>query len=159
MPIKTACKYRLLPLSELSFSEADPNLRENFTSTENSDFKGIRLPRPKELSLEDESLIEKNIVWIFAFPRSGTQWLGTQLLEHSNIISNGPSIGLELGAVHYRFADKVVRFIDYRGNEPDHFLSNLYKDTWQYYIRKLIVNRLYAQFRDLSKKIIIPLKP
>jgi len=60
----------------------------------------MNLPKIKELTLEEESILEKNLVWIFASPRSGTQWLGTQLLEYNTIICHGPSVGLNLSSIH-----------------------------------------------------------
>ncbi len=156
VPILSSCKYHLQPIDELSLLETDSQEKENFTLQENYNLNGISVPRPKELSEEQELVLEKNIVWIFAAPRSGTQWLGTQLLKHDTIFCAGPSIGLQLGAVHHRFKDKVVRLIEYRGDEPDYFLSKTYRDTWEFYLRKLMVNRLYTQFRDISRKIIIP---
>jgi len=109
-----------------------------------------------ELTPEQEEKLEKNLVWVFASPRSGTQWLGTQLLEHNTIICHGPSIGLNLGSIHNGFVDKIVRQIEFRGDEPDYFLSKKYKDVWSYFLRKFILNRLYAQYHDVTKKIIIP---
>ncbi len=109
-----------------------------------------------EWSPDEERQLEENIVWVFAYPRSGTQWLGTQLLEHDTIICHGPSIGLNLGAIHKGFPGKIVRLIEFRGDEPDYFLSKEYKDVWSYFLRKFILNRLYAQYHTLTKKIIIP---
>jgi len=37
----------------------------------------------------------------------------------------------------------------------DIFFLKKYKETWLYYLRKLIVNRFHAQFETFSKKIII----
>ena len=109
-----------------------------------------------ELTLEEENQLEKNLIWVFASPRSGTQWLGTQLLEHNTIICHGPSIGLNLGSIHQGFTDKVVRQIEFRGDEPDYFLSKQYKDIWTFFMRKFILNRLFSQYKDLTKKIVIP---
>ena len=109
-----------------------------------------------ELETHEEDQLEQNLVWIFASPRSGTQWLGTQLLEHNTIICHGPSIGLNLGALHGGFTDKIVRWIDFRGEESDYFLSKKYIDQWTYFMRKFILNRINLQYKDLTKKIIIP---
>jgi hypothetical protein len=109
-----------------------------------------------ELTHEEEDLLEKNLVWIFASPRSGTQWLGTQLLEHNTIICHGPSLGLNVGSIHGGFNDKIVRWIDFRGDEEDYFFSKKYQAQWIYFMRKFILNRLFLQYRELSKKIILP---
>jgi len=159
VPVRSFCKYKLIPIDRCTLSEVDLKVRENFSLLENYQIpSSIILPRPKELSENDEKILEKNIVWIFASPRSGTQWLGTKLLTFRTNVSQGPSIGLSLGSIHHEtgFGDKIIRQFEFRGHESDYFLSNQYKRTWQHYIRKLILNRLYAQFWDLSKKIIIP---
>ena len=41
-----------------------------------------------------------------------------------------------------------------KGNQ-DYFFHNTFKETWKFYMRKLILNRIYAQYKDLSNKIII----
>ena len=51
------------------------------------------------LNSEDELKLEKNIVWLFSYPRSGSQWLGTQLLSFKTITNKGPSVGLQLGSI------------------------------------------------------------
>ena len=109
-----------------------------------------------ELSKNNEDILEKNIVWLFASPRSGTQWIGTKLLKYQTIINRGPSIGLNLGSIHTGFEKKIVRQIEYRGDEPDYCLSKKYEKTWMHFIRKLILNRLYAQYGTLETIIVIP---
>jgi hypothetical protein len=130
---------------------------ENFVVPENyKQPEDYSIPKIDELSNEDEEILEKNLVWIFAFPRSGTQWLGTQLLRYGTQIVHGPSIGVPLGALHDDFTDNYVRQIDFRKEEAGYFFSDLYRDTWNFYLRKLILNRIYAQVRNLESKIILP---
>jgi hypothetical protein len=117
---------------------------------------GLKLPRPKELEEKHEEVLEKNLVWVFAFPRSGTQWFGTQLLTYGTNILTGPSVGIHLGSVQGGMENKFLRNIEFLHKEPGYFFSDLYKKTWTYYLRKLILNRIHAQFQDLSRKIIIP---
>jgi len=116
-------------------------------------FKGKKLP---DLNDEQELALEKNIVWVFAFPRSGTQWLGTQLLIHNNNILSGPSIGIHLGSTQGGMENKFMRNFDFLHKKEGYFFSDLYKETWTYFLRKLILNRIYAQFHDLTKKVIAP---
>jgi len=94
-------------------------------------------------------------VWIIGPPRSGTTWLGTQLLSHQTKSMNEPQLGLHLGMRQPRIKEKIVRHIDIFKNEPDYFFSDIYSETWKHYLRKLILHRIYAQFEDLSHKIII----
>jgi len=111
---------------------------------------------PLELPPDEEKNFESKLVWIFASPRSGTQWLGTQLLEYNTQLCHGPSIGLNLGSIHSGFEDKIVRQIEFRGNETDYFFSHTYKKVWQYLLRKFILNRLHAQFQNITTKLIMP---
>ncbi len=149
-PVNSDCSYSLLPIEKVIFSEIDSSRPENFETP--SDF---RLQRSKELSPEEEDIFEKNLVWIFASPRSGTSWLGTQLLSYKTLSVNEPQIGLHLGMREPQIRHKIVRRIDVFKKEPDYFFSQPYTDTWNFYLRKLILNRLYAQVQDLSKKIMI----
>jgi len=103
------------------------------------------VPRTKELTPEQELMLEKNLVWIFASPRSGTTWLGTQLLEGKTYTMDEPRIG--------RLIIPTLMEIDDR--RKDYFFSNDYKKTWNYFLRKLILNRIFAQFQDFDKIITI----
>jgi len=112
-----------------------------------------RLPRKKELSLEQEKILEKNLVWVFASPRSGTSWLANQLLSYTTFQMDEPYIGFHLQTIG--ITENSQELIEYHKKRDTYFFSELYKDTWNYYLRKLILNRVYAQFQDLSKRIII----
>jgi len=107
------------------------------------------------LKINEESILESNIAWIFGANRSGTSWLLRQLLASDKI--NGidePLIGQHLGIVLER-PEEVLKQIEIYGNRKGYFFSNHYKETWNYYLRKLILNRVNSQFHDLSKKIVI----
>ena len=41
------------------------------------------LPQIKELTEDEENILEKNIVWIFGARRSGNTWLGEKLLYNN----------------------------------------------------------------------------
>lgn len=107
----------------------------------------------KTLSIEEELILEKNLVWIFADRRSGTTWLAKELLSQGTRCLDEPLIGLHLG----RLADKsgFARTIDIQKERSDYFFSESHQDSWMYFLRKLILNRIYDQFEDLSSKIII----
>jgi len=51
----------------------------------------------RNLSTEEESILEKNLVWVFGSHRSGTSWLAKNLLKHNTFLWNEPMIGLHLG--------------------------------------------------------------
>lgn len=150
VPVKSSCQYYLVPINQIRWEESADELEENYCLT--SDYS---IPRLKELSHEEEYSLERNLVWIFATPRSGTSWLGTQLLSFQTNSLNEPQIGLHLGMRQPRIKDRIVRQIDLFKNEPDYFFSKQYMDTWKFYIRKLVLNRIFAQFQNLSTKIII----
>ena len=150
-PFKGNCQFNLIEIDDVKIKQLSTDVVDNFNSVNDYVF-----PRKKELTPEQEDQLEQNLVWIFASPRSGTQWIGTQLLEYGTVLSRGPSIGLNLGATHGGFELKSVRLIDFRGSEPDYFYSKASSEIWTYYLRKLILNRLYSQFQNISKPIIIP---
>ncbi len=107
-----------------------------------------------ELTAEQEDTLEKNLVWIISSPKSGTTWLAWLLGSDDAFRFDEPLIGLHLG-----FMDKsegtYVRRIDKARNRANYFFSDEYKETWKYFVRKLILNRIYAQFQNVSKKVII----
>ena len=98
-----------------------------------------------ELTSDQELVLEKNLVWIFASPRSGTTWLSTQLLSGLTKTMDEPRIGTFI----------VPTLQELSNNRKDYFFSDDFKKTWSYFLRKLILNRIYSQFKDLSKTIII----
>ncbi len=106
------------------------------------------------LSDEDELVLEKNLVWIFADRRSGTTWLAKELLSHQTQCMDEPLIGLHLGRIR-QTDNMIVRTLDLGKARNDYFFSESYYDTWVYFLRKLILNRIHNQFQNLSKKIIV----
>jgi len=100
-------------------------------------------------------MFEQKLVWLIGVFRSGTTWLGTQLLSYKTLILDESEIGLHLGSMRGEFQNKPVRNLEHFGNSPNYFFARMYKNTWMPFLRKLILNRLYAQFQDFSKKIII----
>ena len=96
-----------------------------------------------QLTPEQELQLEKNLVWIFASPRSGTTWLGVRLLSHNTHSMDEPYIGF-----HLNFQKRTFK-------KDHYFFADEYKETWQFFLRKLILNRIYSQYQDLTKKVII----
>jgi len=112
------------------------------------------LKNTKGLSTDDESILEKNLVWIFADRRSGTTWLAKELLSFKTNFMDEPLIGLHLGKFNMTKTG-VKRTLNIQENRNDYFFSKEYKEVWKFFLRKLILNRIHSQFNDLNKKIII----
>jgi len=108
----------------------------------------------EELSAQDELILEKNIIWIFADRRSGTTWLAKELLSFIKNWMDEPLIGLHLG--RFEISDNgFKRILDLQADRENYFFSKKHKDNWQFFLRKLILNRIFHQFDDISNKIII----
>lgn len=142
--------FQLSPIDEIKLTEVDPNQKEDF-----DDHTKFKLPRPKELSIEQEDELEKNIVWIFGSPRSGTTWLGIQLLSYNTISINELYLNEHLGAGFLGPNEEPIRSFDFRKNSLNYFFSETYDATWKFYLRKLILYRIYSQIKNFSQKIII----
>jgi len=148
VPFKSAFKASILNPNLINY-EFDDSLLEDYDVPEN-----YQLPLNKVLTYDEENKLEEKLVWIFGAPRSGTSWLGTQLLSHETHSLNEPLIGMHLGHIYFRSETKS-RSKDLFQNEIDYFFSNRYKETWKYHLRKLILNRIFAQFKDYNQPIII----
>jgi len=108
----------------------------------------------KTLSEDDEKKLEKNLTWIFADRRSGTTWLAAELLSYKTKKIDEPLIGQHIG--RYTQSEQIInRTIDIQKDREDYFFSKKYNDVWKYFLRKLILNRIYVQFQTTSEKIII----
>lgn len=108
----------------------------------------------EELSKEMEDKLEKNIVWVLASRRSGTSWAAKELLSHNTKFMNEPLIGNHISGVMGNNSP-YYRRLDERKDKKDYFFSEKFKETWIYFLRKLILNRIYAQFQDVNSVIII----
>jgi len=109
---------------------------------------------PSELTEEEENILESKLVWILGANRSGTTWLGRQLELDDNFLMNEPLIGEHLGISFLRM-NELVREHDVNKNRDDYFFSEKYKNEWRFYLRKLVLNRIYSQFKNISKNVII----
>lgn len=106
------------------------------------------------LSPEQELALERNLVWVFGSPRSGTTWLAKSLLGYETILLNEPLIGDHLAAAR-ELGDTFVRRIDEHRTSNSYFFSQKYRSVWESWLRKLLLNRIHAQFNCLTKRIII----
>lgn len=147
-PVRSECHYQILPIKKVKLEELSSDVEESF-----DDFESFIVQKVRELTIEQENELEKNLVWIFASPRSGTTWLGARLLAERFLMIDEPKIGSHLG--FSRLGKNTIEDLTSLENRDDYFFSNQFKDTWKYFLRKLILNRIYAQIRDTRKKIII----
>ena len=149
-------------------NEIGSNIKQFFKTQKNEVEKNLdNITKPKnsqyELTPEQEDILEKNLVWIFASPRSGTTWVAAELLSNYTHIMDEPYIGTHLAGpfngIMGKDADSSYsrreKMVKQHRSRDDYFFSNRYKDSWKHFARKLILNRIYAQFQDLEKKIII----
>jgi len=107
---------------------------------------------PLKLSDKEESILEKNLVWIFGTRRSGTTWLATELLSYKTSVWDEPGIGYHLGTLS---KTPGIRDIDKHQVRKNYFFNYSYKSSWLFYLRKLILLRIYSEFLETGKKIII----
>ena len=149
-PIQDNCSFQLLPTESVKITLISHDIIDNTESPER-----YQLPKLDDLSAGEEDIFEKNLIWIFGSARSGTSWLGTQLLSYKCNSMNEPLIGLHLGRIHNRIKHDVVRIIDLFENEPDYFFSYRYKKTWKPFLRKFILNRFFAQTSSINTPLVI----
>jgi hypothetical protein len=151
-PVKSDCEYLVVPLDKITIIEADSSLDDDYENP----WKFV-LPRAQELTAQQEMTLEKNIVWLFGSRRSGTSWLGNQLLSVNTVYFHEPNITPHLAPEGNFGLGRVERLVDYtkRFAWTDYFFSDNYKATWQYYLKKLILYRIYAKTRDFNQKVII----
>ena len=117
------------------------------------DFKNKNL---KELTEKEESIFEKNIIWLFGNARGGTTWVSLELLSHNTNAINEPHVEEHLSMPAFkRKNDIFIRRIDNPQKNSGYFFSNEYKNVWMKFLRKLILNRFYAQVKEIHKKTII----
>jgi len=111
----------------------------------------------QELTALQEDELEKNLIWVFTMGRSGSSWLARELLSFNTYYINEPSLTNHLGAPlggRIKYSMKK-RIIDHRKENGDYFFSEQFKHVWNYYLRKLVLNRIYVQIKDTTRKIII----
>jgi len=114
-----------------------------------------QIPNSLKLSDEQELLLEENIVWLFGPRRSGTTWLGKQLLSHNTHYMHEPDLTSHLELSMNQAGKKFQRRIDDRKNIENYFFAERYKNIWLFFLGKLIIYRIYAQFQSYTKKIIV----
>jgi len=141
-PVKSEVEIELQEPSTIKLEEVTNDLKEEFDN-----YKQYVIPKLKQLSEEEENILEKNVVWLLGTPRSGSTWLGTQLLRHKeNIIWQEPWIGRHLN---------VNLYGDLQINEGQYFFSLHHKANWLPALKKFILARIYSHAQEITKKVII----
>jgi len=137
-------------------------LKENNEISESYDnIEKFEVPKLQELTSEEENILEKNTVWIFSPPRSGTTWLGSQLLVHpENAIWFEPWIGFHLGMLvgtEGTIGREHVfeRVYDMQSSGGRYFFSPHHKQNWMPALRKFILTREYSEVQTIEKNVII----
>lgn len=147
-PARAQCQYSLLPLEKATIKETDEE--ESFATP-----PGLRAIRVAPLTPKEEAILEKNLIWIFASQRSGTSWLSLQLLTYKTYSMNEPLIGKHIGHFAFDKEDRFVTTMSINDSRPSYFFSGKYEHLWLIHLRKFVLNRIHAQFQDLSRKIIV----
>ena len=116
----------------------------------------FRSGRPDELTPEQASTLERNLLWVFSYPRSGSTWLTRELLSHGTHCWDEPLIGQHLACfVGKGDSGANRRLVDLQRDRQDYFFCDAYRDTWRFHARTLILNRIHCQIQDLERPIVI----
>lgn len=139
-PVTSYIEIGFIDPKSLKLDEIKNFIKEKFDKI--NDFS---VPKLEPLSEADENILESKITWIFGSPRTGTTWLGTQLLKHPETITwHEPYIGWHLDQLKNMYH-----------NRHDYFFSKHHKNNWLPQLRKLILARTYSMAQTLEKNIII----
>ena len=137
---KNDMELEFMDVKQLTIEKVDENVMENF-----DDKFQYEIEEFSPLTKEEEEILEKKMVWILGSIRSGTTWLGTKLLNHSeNITWFEPYIGWHLD---------VIR--DWHYGSDRYFFSFHHKRNWLPYLKKLILARTFSHAKTLTKNVII----
>ncbi|MDE1817914.1 MAG: sulfotransferase domain-containing protein [Thaumarchaeota archaeon] len=103
------------------------------------------IPNLPSLTQEQEKILEKKMVWILGWIRSGSTWLAKDLLNHpSNSYWHEPYIGWHLDVIqqwHY--------------GDDRYFFSRSHMKNILPALKQLILARTYSQVRSFSQNIVI----
>lgn len=105
----------------------------------------IQIPKLSPLTADEEHVLEQRMIWILGYIRSGTTWLGRDLLQHkTNVYWHEPYLGWHLDAIK-----------EWHWGREDYFFSYYHKHNWLPWLKKLILERTYSQVQTLEKNVII----
>jgi len=109
--------------------------------------------------------IEKKLIWIFGTPRSGSTWLGKEILKREGIkVWDEPMLGAQLGAfrddpsiywhlMKGEYGVKFQRIIDQ--DRPGILFNFKFENEWKESLRNLIFSRLLPKFGSSGYNNII----
>ncbi len=145
-PVHSETEVEIPKPSAAMITEINTDEDESYDS-----FRDYEVPALPKLTEEQEEELERNIVWLFGAPRSGTTWLA-QLLGHhdENVLWLEPFVGALLGA---SWSNRL--YDAFYEDKPDFFLSNQHMANWIPQLRSLVLMRAYSHAQTLNKKIII----
>jgi len=117
---------------------------------------GLKTENFSALTDREELIFEKNIVWLFGSARGGTSWVALELLSHNTNNINEPHIEDHLSMRAYQNnRPPFFRRIDNPLKSDDYFFSEKYKEVWMQFLKKLILNRFFAQTKNIDKKTVV----
>jgi len=154
-PVKSDFEIELPEASSLKIKQTE-NEPDSF-----DDFGKYEIPKLPDLSSEEEDQLGKKTIWLFGTPRSGTTWLGSQLLNHpENIIWFEPWIGLHLGMLFGAEGSVGIpqafdRVYDMQSSNGKYFFSPHHKKNWMPALKKFILTRIFSEAQTIQKNVII----
>ena len=106
-----------------------------------------------EISDKDLLNFEKNFTWTFTSVGGVeiTNWLFS---DYASIV-NESLLGQHLGIITDRRGGEIVTNFDIHQNREDYLFCEKYKNSWLYFLRKLILGRLFVQYGNSQKPIIV----
>lgn len=107
----------------------------------------------KYLTEKQELKLEQNLIWVYGFPNHAVSVLSKQLVGNKINFLDKPKICREPGMIKLGLHSARTTW-EWR-DDPDYFFSKKFGETWEFYLKKLILARIFSQFQDLSNKIII----
>jgi len=106
-----------------------------------------------EISDEDLLNFEKNLTWTFT--SVGAVEISNWLFSDYASIVNELWLGQHLGIITDRRGDEIVTNFELHQNREHYLFCEKYKNSWLYFLRKLILGRLFVQYGNTQKPIIV----
>jgi len=106
-----------------------------------------------EISDEDLLNFEKNLTWTFT--SVGAVEISNWLFSDYASIVNESWLGQHLGIITDRRGDEIVTNFELHQNREHYLFCEKYKNSWLYFLRKLILGRLFVQYGNTQKPIIV----
>lgn len=124
--------------------------------------------------LRRRSAFERQLVWVFGSPRSGSTWLWALLAEHDRVVAiNEPLIGWYLGPFMSDLAGMSAENLDgsnftlrrVHAQKRPHFFSDEFRDVWEPGLARLMRDRFLAHAQrhpakaPLSRTLVVIKEP